>query len=60
MSPRNAFDRPCGPLRAGKVTAGGVSAEVRHEQSRAATMTADITRQLEVFRRGADELLVES
>ena len=39
---------------------GGVSAEVRHEHSRAATMTADIARQLAVFRHGADELLVES
>ena len=48
------------PLRAGNETADGVSAEVRHEQSRAATMTADIPRQLAVFRRGADELLVES
>ena len=42
------------------MTAGGVSAEVRHEQSRTAIMTAEITRQLEVFRHGADELLVES
>jgi tyrosyl-tRNA synthetase len=37
-----------------------VSAKVRHEKSRAATMTPDIPRQLEVFRRGADEILVES
>ncbi len=37
-----------------------MSAEVRHEQSRTAIMTAEITRQLEVFRHGADELLVES
>ncbi len=60
MSPRNALGRPRCPLRAGKETADGVSAKVRHEQSRTATMTADITRQLEVFRRGADEILVES
>jgi tyrosyl-tRNA synthetase len=60
MSPRNVFGRPGCPLRAGKETADGVSAEVRHEKSRAATMTADIPRQLEVFRHGADEILVES
>ena len=60
MSPRNALGRPRCPLRTGSETADGVSAKVRHEKSRAATMTADIPRQLEVFRRGADEILVES
>jgi tyrosyl-tRNA synthetase len=60
MSPRSALGRPLCPLRAGNETAGGVFAEVRHEQSPATPMTADITRQLEVFRRGADEILVES
>jgi tyrosyl-tRNA synthetase len=60
MSPRNALGRPRCPLRTGCETADGVSAKVRNEKSRAATMTADIPRQLEVFRRGADEILVES
>jgi tyrosyl-tRNA synthetase len=60
MSPRNALRRPRCPLRTGRQTADGVSAKVRNEKSRAATMTADIPRQLEVFRRGADEILVES
>jgi len=37
-----------------------VSAEVRREQSCATAMTVDISRQLAVFRHGADEILVES
>ena len=60
MLPRNASRRPLCPVWRANETPRGVSARVPHETSRVTTMTVDPSRQLAVFRHGADEILVES
>ena len=60
MLPRDVSHRPLCPVRRANETLRGVSARVHDETSRVTTMTVDPSRQLAVFRHGADEILVES